>query len=68
MILLTPSSLALRASSMATRMACAISGAGMMPSVCANSCAASKHLGLRHGDGLHQAEVYAWLTSGDMPW
>ena len=67
---ITRSSFASRAasaSSMAPLIACADSGAGTIPWVLANWIAASKHLILRVGGGLHVPLVHEHATTSSAP-
>ena len=49
-------------------MACALSGAGTMPSVCAKSRAASNTLVCGTATASIKPRSYTWLISGAMPW
>ena len=64
----SPASRASSASSIAARMACDDSGAGMRPSVRANCSAASKQAFCAYALASMKPWSYRWLTIGAMPW
>ena len=68
MVFASPVSLHLSASSMATRMAWLLSGAGRMPSTRANCSAASKTAVCSTARASISPSWYSWLRTVDMPW
>ena len=64
----SPASFTASASSIAARIACADSGAGTMPSVCANCSAASNTRLCAQATASISPSAYSWLTSGESPW